>query len=828
MKKLLPFFIFFVLFSFINAPVFAASNEKELFVVAQRAFEDGFYDVSLRYVDQLLAEFPSTVKAVEAKLLQGQCYFFKKEYVKAFGVLKELAKQGEYKDAALFWLGETYLKGGEIDNAQAQYRQIIEGFPGSLYAPQAYYSLAWSYFQKADYAAAKQVFQELIAKHPSNNLVDDASFKLGECDYNAGQYEGAVFQFGAYMQEHPLSSRLYEAQFNIAEAYYYLEQYTKAVEAYQKAGGLAKDPRSSITALIGVGWSNMKLQKFDDALKAFDEAQALAKAQNIPEDDVLLGKASLFTSQEKFKDAAANYTELITKFPDSTRMAESYLGRANVAYLANDYPTAVADYKQIISLYDGVAQHAKVVDKARFGLAWTYLKSGDLPQAVASFQAVADKADSKAAKASALTQIADAYQEAGQMDKAIEVYDKILKEMPDTPYADHVQYRLGVALLKTDRFDQAIIAFEVFKANYPRSRYLAEMQYYLGVAYFKKRDWAAAAEVLTAALKAVDPASEFGAEARYILALSQFNLRQFDKALAVFNEILKMYQSQPAVVQNAHLGLARTYYEMGDVKEALTRFKEIAYRYPKTDAGTESLVWMGQHAMSSAAYESAVEYYTQALNDETRTDKKGMLHFELGRAYQAMEKPDKALGHFRQVDATMDPLFYPKARLAIAAIFSKEVDPTEAVETYRNIIATSPGFKRDALVKIAQIYRRERRFQEEFDAYQEALATKKGESEQTDAQVQFAMGDALEMLNRFDEAAEAYFKIAYLHAKESAWVIKAYLRIGKIYENKEDWDKAIAAYKKVVDMSVAESKFANERIAWVEQRRAKSNKEPAS
>jgi tetratricopeptide (TPR) repeat protein len=832
MKKKSLLFILFISIYILLQPfcpqtALAASNEKELFVVAQRAFEDGFYDVSLRYVNQLLTEFPATPKLVDAKLLEGQCYFFKKEYVKAFGVFKDLAGRNEYKDVSLFWLGETHLKSGDIAKAQEQYRQVIDGFPASLYAPQAYYSLAWSYFQKGDYDLAKKAFQDLIGKYPSNNLAEDAAFKMGECDYNAGQYEGAVFQFNKYSQDHPQSTRLYEAQFNMAEAYYYLEQYDKAVESYQKAKGLTKEPRSLMAAMVGVGWSHMKLSRFDEALKAFDEAQVAAKTANIPEDDILLGKASLFTSQERFKDAAASYTELITRFPDSPRVAESYLGRANAYYLSNDYVPAIDDYKQIISLYGALPAQAKVIEKASFGLAWTYLKSGDLERSIVSFQTVVDKTDNKSVKVSALTQIADAYQEAGEMDKAIGVYDKILKDMPDTPYSDHVQYRLGVALLKAGRFDPAIFAFQALKANYPKSKYLTESQYYLGVTYFKKRDWASTVDVVAAFVKAVPPASEFVAEARYILALSYFNLRQFDKAIPVFNDMQKLYPNETLVVQNAQVGLAKTYYEMGDLKEGLSRFKDIVARYPKTQAQLESLLWLGEHSLGTGAYQNAVDQYMQALNDMPQTDKKGLIHFELGRAYQGMDQFDKALEYLRQVDPQTDPLLYPKAKLVIAAIFAKDLDPAKAVETYRNIIATSPEFKRDALIKIAQLYRKQRQYQDELDTYQQALEAAKGQSEQTNAQIQFAVGDALEMLNQPDQAAEAYFKIPYVYAKELVWTIKAYLRIGKIYENKEDPDRAIAAYKKVVDMNVAESKFATERIAWIQNRRNKRSPEVA-
>jgi tetratricopeptide (TPR) repeat protein len=264
---------------------------------------------------------------------------------------------------------------------------------------------------------------------------------------------------------------------------------------------------------------------------------------------------------------------------------------------------------------------------------------------------------------------------------------------------------------------------------------------------------------------------------------------------------------------------------MGDLKEALLRFKEVVSRYPKTQAQLESLLWLGEHSLSTGAYRNAVDQYMQALTDMPKSDKEGLIHFELGRAYQGLDQLDKALEHFRQVDAVADPLLYPKAKLAIAAIFARDLDPAKAVETYQNIIATSPEFKRDALIKIAQLYRKQRQYKDELETYQQALDVEKGQSEQTNAQIQFAIGDVLEMLNQPDQAAEAYFKIPYVYVKEVAWTIKAYLRIGKIYENKEDWDKAVAAYKKVVDMDVAESKFATERITWVQSRRGKKSSE---
>jgi tetratricopeptide (TPR) repeat protein len=143
------------------------------------------------------------------------------------------------------------------------------------------------------------------------------------------------------------------------------------------------------------------------------------------------------------------------------------------------------------------------------------------------------------------------------------------------------------------------------------------------------------------------------------------------------------------------------------------------------------------------------------------------------------------------------------------------------VAVYNSIIQTSPEYKRDALLKIAQINRKASRYTEELKCYVDALAAEKGVSLVKDVHLQFMIGDAYEAMNDSDKAVEAYVKIPYVYAKESDWVVKAYLRIAKVYENREDWDQALTAYARISAMGVDEAKFAVERTAWITRNRNK-------
>ena len=172
-----------LLASISSQAVFCADEESELFLVAQRAFEDGFYDVSIRYIEDFQSKFPQSERAIQARLLLGQCYFFKNQYLKAFELFQKLTPATEYKDAVLFWLGETYLKTSDYAKAEEQYQQLIRIYPESSYVPQAYYSWAWVYFEQKKFSDAQEIYEEFIQKFPRHELAEDAHLKIAECKF---------------------------------------------------------------------------------------------------------------------------------------------------------------------------------------------------------------------------------------------------------------------------------------------------------------------------------------------------------------------------------------------------------------------------------------------------------------------------------------------------------------------------------------------------------------------------------------------------------------------------------------------------------------------
>ena len=816
------------LFTFSSNESYASNSEDELFLVTQKAFEDGFYDVAIRYIQQLLQDYPHTDKHVQAELLLGQCYFFKNQYLKSYEIFQRLLKYDEYKDATLFWLGETYLKGADYKQAQKQYKQLIEIYPNSVYTPQATYSLGWSYFEQNKLKKAKEIFQKLVLSFPTHQLSEDAAFKLGESEYNLKNYNDTIEYFKQFIVKFTKSTKHSEAYFYIAESYYYLEKPLEAIRYYSKSADIAYDNKLILMCKVSLGWSYLKLNKYELAQKFFDEARSISEEKGILSDDVYLGQATLYSATKKHEEALKSYIELIEKFPNSKRVAEAHLGKANIYYQFKNYKKAIVAYQIVIDRFSNDPSIKDTYEKAYFGLAWSYLKSGDIDSSIKIFRKIENQASNNIVKISALTQIGDAYQDINQHEKAIDIYDNILNRYPNSPYIDYVQYRQGIALLKLDKIDAARLSFQSLAANFPESKYLNEVDYYLAVAYFKKEDWKNTIDKINSFKNSLNPSDNFLIEADYIHGLSLYNLKQYNEAINIFQSLLANNLAQKAMIKSTELNIAKCLYKLKQFEKALSDFRTLITKYPTSEVAQESIIWLGDHYLENAEFDQAIEAYEKFIEKFPGSDRVSLVYYELGRAFEAKKDFANAVNAFKQINNPKDKELFVKAKLAIADIFSKKMEPEAAFNTYENIIQSSPEFKRDAYANLARLHRSLKNYDKAVAAFKDALASEKKMSHISDAELQFYVGDTFELLNNTTQAVEEYIKIPYLYPKDTQWIIKAYLRSGRIFEDTERWNEAKITYKKIINYNTDEVKFAQERIEWIEKKHGKIKNKKAT
>jgi len=791
-------------------------KEEEALFVARKAFDDGFYDVSLGLLERFKKNFADSDKLTQVDLLIGQCFFHQNKFLDALAKFEELLTQpevGELKDAVFYWIAEVHFRGNSFDKAAGYYRKIIDGYPESAFLSAAYYSLGWSAFQEQDFAEALKHFERVENDYPDEPEFADVAFKIVECFYSLKDYTTLKVRLKSYLKKYAHEPvRLSYLYFYLAESDYYLDNFDQAINEYKNSLAKTNDDKIKALSKLGMGWSFLKLERYQEAEDIFGRI----KEENLEKRSLqalLLGRAILMVETEKISEAKKIYDELLNLATEPSVLIQAYLGKAEALYNLAEYEEAVRVYKEALDRVDPEYITREMIDKLHYSLAWTYLKQGEFKEAIKEFQGIVKTSDDMIFKVSALCQIGDTYQDSGDYDKAEETYDRILKDYPDSFYSDYVQYQLGLSLLKASNYSGAIMAFWSLKRNYPVSKLLDDATYALGLAYFQNQDYNSSREIF-AEFQEEFKESSLSPQAMYLLGTSLYNLADYSAAIEIFKKIAKVYSKDIELVQKAEYEIADCFYQLGDEKEAMKRFEVLRSKYPDSTLSAEIMWWLGEYYYRHNDLVQARRYFSSLIKDFPRSNLIVDAYYVLGSSFAEESSYSDAIKNFKKVIKFGKADLAGQAAVAIADIYVKEDKPNLAIGAYKDIIRGYPKINYLVYPKMADFFYDTDDFSQALYFYRKSLDLVPVKEM---AGIQLKIADALSAQGKTTEAIEEYLKVTYLYSENSLLAVKAFLRVAQIYESKENFKEAVNIYRKVVSMEVEEAKYAQERVDWIEK-----------
>ncbi|MFH1577728.1 MAG: tetratricopeptide repeat protein [Candidatus Omnitrophota bacterium] len=810
-KTLLIFTAIFFLCSALYAQ--PNSQEQEALYVAKKAYEDGFYEVALNLFGRFLKNYPASKKAPEANLYIAQSYFQQEKFILALTGLEKLSSDPaakDLKDVVLYWIGEVHFRGKDFKKAASFYKKITDGFPQSKFLVHAYYSWGWCLFELGEFLSAIDIFEKIIDDFSRESLVQDAYFKKLECLYSLKDYHELkedIFVFQEkYPQDETYADRIY---FLLAESYFYLDDYKQAIKQYQAAIGNFGDRKITSLSQLGLVWCYLKLENYVDAQNLLTALKP-EDLTNQEKEGLLLAKANLFTQTDNFEHALRVWSELQDIANEPPIIMQAYLGKAEALY-------DLGRYSEAISVYQGVQNIARdlpaeLLDKLYYGLAWAFLKDGRFREAIIEFQKAASFASDEIIKIAALCQVGDTYQDAGDYQKAVEIYDQILKDYPDNFYVDYVQYKLGFACLRLSRYDQAILAFKTLLLNFSKSKLRAEAVYSLALALFQKQDYKGSFEAIKKYLPELRD-NKLEVEALYLLATSLYNLGEFSEAIEAFKDVIQK-ADDIKIIQKAEYEIADCFYQLGDEKTAMNKFKKLRAKYPDSTLTSEVTLWLGGYYFRKGDLVLSRRYFSSIATDFPESGLLSDAYYALGLLDSEEGHLDTAIKNFQKVIEIGSNDIRTQASIAIADIFLKQEKFDQAEANYQEAIKNSPALAGLIYPKISLIYEKKGDFNQAIKFYHKAMPLI---SIKEAANLQFKIARTFERSGDYDQAVEEYLKIPYLYTADPRLVVKAYLNGAQIYENHNDFLKAKDIYLKVAAMDIEEAKYARERLLWIKE-----------
>lgn len=334
-----------------------------------------------------------------------------------------------------------------------------------------------------------------------------------------------------------------EAQALLASVYTKQRDYTSAVGAFNKV--IELDPKRA-EAYFGLGGIYFRMQRWTDAIAALEKGVSLNSANK----EALLSIGNAYEEVRDFAKAADAYEKYLNSKPESTWTGYLRLGLSRMEL--GQYDNAV------VALEEALKEQPRDV-KVNYSLAQAYEKAGQLEKADAAYKNLAGLNPDEAATYYGL--IVRMYDGAGRYENAIEAAKKVIELNPKSEIA---VYNLGIMYLKLDRCDDAIATFKQALTLRPDYDYA---YYNIGICYSKKKKPKESIDAFKNFVALVPD----NADAWLNIGVGYMQLKDFDSALEPLKKCVELRPDYGVALYN----LAIVYLNLKDNYSARDVYKTL-------------------------------------------------------------------------------------------------------------------------------------------------------------------------------------------------------------------------------------------------------------
>lgn len=604
--------------------------------------------------------------------------------------LLEMRRALKYNEGSVWVrldLAEILDKSGNTREAISEAQEASRLDPKS---PEPHWVLANLYFKSHgnDRASVreslKQAVHELELMRDNDPSDERSYFALGQAYLELGQPEKGVQAFEKYQSLVPGVDAGYAA---IAEYYEKIGNHDKAIEYLNKAVQSQPDSPKSMMLLANL---LTKMDRDKEAIPLYRKILTMSGDNPAVKRQLAV---SLLDSGEF--DESVRFLEELRKSSPGDMEIQILLGRALIG---------ARQFARAADILKGVLEDAPDSKEAKFYLGAAYQQNGNPAEAAKIFAELlnAKKTDSQEDDANRTLfqqNLAAAYQDMGENDKAIALYESMVKgDAQDNP---HLNFLLIDAYRRNKQFDKAVPLGKLQYEKHPTD-------VNLGLVYARTLGDSGktkeGAELLQKMLQA-DPAN-----VDIYVNLSQIYLQE--KKYSDAEKILQRAGDRKLDNERLKFVLATIYEKQKDFDRAESVFKEILKDKPKNAVVLNYIGYM--LADRGVRLQEAVKYVEEALaidpNNGAYLDSLGWAFFKLNQ----MDKAEKYL--LKAVEIVKnDPVIHDH----LGDLYFKTGDLEKARDCWSKSLASGPGEQekediqkvRDKLEKLEESLRKQKRHQ---------------------------------------------------------------------------------------------------------------------
>lgn len=383
---------------------------------------------------------------------------------------------------------------------------------------------------------------------------------------------------------------------------------------------------------------------------------------------------------------------------------------------------------------------------------------------------------------------------------ALGLFERFLKNYPDSAKTAEVNLLIGECYFYQDKFLDALNKFE-WLADQPLSRNIRDAVFYwIAEVHFRANNFSKAALYYKRIIDEF-PDSAYLAAANYSLGWCYFQERDFQGALGCFRIVEERFPRE-SFAREAGFKIIECLYNLKEYAQLKEKLKIYLKEYSQDTAKAPYMYfYLGEADYYLDNYSTAIEEYSRALSS-TQDDKiQALSRLSIGWAYLKLKKYKEAEEAFLMVKAaeleksSRDILLlgeailnnqtkkFDKAKSIYGELLEKTSDPAVMIQAYLG--------RADAFYDTGS-------FTQAMGLYKEALTKVTPDIPQEFIdKLHYGLAWSYLKEGMFKEAIDEFQKIVK-SSDDKIFKISALCQIGDAYQDSRDYAKAIEAYDNIL------------------------------
>jgi TolA-binding protein len=792
----------------------------------------GEYATAADWYKILIDKFPKSSLVASARVKVGECYYYAKDYPRAIEELTALKPSIDsmaLRGDADYLIGESYYNLNQFDKAQKQYEFFLTEYPGHHLSNEVQYALAWTLFKEKQFAPAAQAYGKLAGA--ADQLGEASQYREGVAEKLAGDRQTALATFRKVWARAVRGDYADNALLDAGTILFEDKKTDEAKVCFKKIVTEFDSSDVLADANMMLGECYVADGAYDDARSAYEKALSYDNASFETKVNSAYQSAWCSFKLKKFKDATAGFTKFLSSYPGHPKSVEALYWLAESDYQGGDFKGSLKQYQAIAA----VAKHPRR-EEGMYGIGWSYFKLADYSKAIDAFEKLIIAFPSGKFSFDARLRLGDCYFQQKDYKKAAGAYRTVVRLFPKNSGADYALYQLGQTYYRSGDHDQASDQFAALIKTYPRSTLADAAQYGLGWMKFQQKDYLGAIKDFQVTVSTY-PSSELAPKAYYSIGDAYYNLKQYGAAEKSYREVIQRFPKS-SLAGDALSGIQYCLVAQGKSKEAVGAIDTYVKENPSSPNTEQLELKKGELLFSQKQYQDAAQVYRTFADAHPQSSLRPQALYWLGRSLEEVDSLLEAARIYQDAaNAANAPVTIKgNALLESARIYLKQKDYEQSFKVldvaeknlggtdfasqvaylkglvfyengafddakakYEFVVSKYPSTVEadEARIGLTRIALRAKDYAA-AQTYSQQVATTR--TDEIGAEAQYLSGAAYVASGDVQSAITAFLRVRYVFPSHEGWLAKAYLGLGKAYEQAKDGAKAKESYQQVLQL----------------------------